>query len=415
MKELPRLRPSTLLIILTGLNFLNYLDRYIVAAVLPHIKAEMLLSDGQLGRISTTFMLGYFITSPLFGYLGDRGSRKWLIAFGIFIWSLGTLLSGLVGGLVALLACRLLVGFGEASYATISPGLISDTQPPEKRNNALTIFYVAIPVGSALGYIFGGKVSAIWGWREAFLWAGAPGLFLALLMLPFREPLRGESEGKSNDVIFQTKPTIKDVLSLLKIRQFVLLIWGYVAYTFALGAFAYWGPSFLARKYGVSNEAANTFFGATLVLTGLVGTMLGGFGASFLQKKNPAGFALVLGISAALAVPTSFLAFTSADPITSKIFIVISMLLLFLSTGPTNTLLIESVPVNLRSSAMAMSIFMIHLFGDMWSPEIVGRLSDHWQNLSRALLILPVALIACSGFWLALARLKLAKTVSRAH
>src|SRR4029079_1110917 len=119
-------------------------------------------------------------------YLGDRLSRKWLIAFGIFVWSLGTILTGFAGGFAALLVYRVLVGLGEASYATISPSLISDAFTATRRNNAITIFYVAIPVGAALGYVAGGEISAIWGWRHAFIWAGLPGLVLALVLLPFK-------------------------------------------------------------------------------------------------------------------------------------------------------------------------------------------------------------------------------------
>src|SRR5262245_37762556 len=151
-----QLTPFWTLFILTGLNLFNYLDRNVVPAVLTDIKGAFQLNDAQLGRINTIFMIGYFLTSPIFGYLGDRASRKWLIAAGIVVWSLGTVLTGFAGSFVLLLGCRVLVGVGEASYATISPSLISDTFPTERRNNALTIFYVAIPVGAALGYIVGG-------------------------------------------------------------------------------------------------------------------------------------------------------------------------------------------------------------------------------------------------------------------
>ena len=153
------------------------------------------LGYGDSGRMFTTFMLGYFITAPFFGYLGDRGSRKALIALGVFVWSLGTVLTGLAQGFVALLAFRAMVGVGEASYGSLSPGLISDVWPSAKRNMALTVFYIAIPVGSAAGYILGGEIAAHWGWRYAFYVAGAPGLLLALVLLPFKEPARGESEG----------------------------------------------------------------------------------------------------------------------------------------------------------------------------------------------------------------------------
>src|SRR5688572_29586736 len=188
------LSPTWVLVILTGLNLFNYLDRFVLSAVLTPLQKDLGINDGEAGRLVTAFMIGYFVTSPIFGWLGDRFSRKWLIAAGIFVWSLGTVLTGFAATFAVMIAFRVLVGLGEASYATISPSLISDTHPPKKRNNALTIFYVAIPVGAALGTIIGGLIAAKWGWRHAFIWAGVPGLFLALVLLPFAEPKRGEAE-----------------------------------------------------------------------------------------------------------------------------------------------------------------------------------------------------------------------------
>jgi MFS family permease len=396
-----KLSPAWTLFILTGLNLFNYLDRFVLSAVLPSLQAELKIGDGQAGRIVTAFMIGYFVTSPFFGYLGDRGPRKWLIAAGIFIWSLGTVLTGFAAGLGMLLAYRVLVGVGEASYATISPSYISDTYPKERRNNALTIFYAAIPVGAAVGNILGGLISSKFGWRHAFIWAGAPGLFLAMSLLPFDEPKRGGLD--ASDEAATTKPTIRDFLSLFRIPDYLLVVWGYTAYTFALGAFALWGPTFLHRIHEVPEQSAATFFGGVLVVAGLLGTMLGGFAATIWQKKNPAGYAWTLGLSVLAAVPVSAAAFMVSGRSAAMTCLAIAMFLLFLSTGPVNTLILEAVPVNLRSSAMAASIFMIHLFGDMWSPEIVGRLSDSWQSLQKAVLILPLALLVCAMLWLALA------------
>src|SRR5882724_3289223 len=161
-KQLP---PAWILFVLTGLNLFNYLDRFVLSAVVTPLQKDLGINDGQAGRLVTAFMIGYFFTSPVFGWLGDRWPRKWLIAAGIFVWSVGTVLTGFAGTFVLIIACRALVGLGEASYATISPSLISDTFPPARRNNALTIFYVAIPVGAALGTIIGGEVAAHFSWR----------------------------------------------------------------------------------------------------------------------------------------------------------------------------------------------------------------------------------------------------------
>jgi MFS transporter, Spinster family, sphingosine-1-phosphate transporter len=418
------LSPGWLLFILTGLNLFNYLDRFVLSAVAPLLKAELGLSDGDVGRIVTAFMIGYFATSPLFGFLGDRSSRKWLIAGGIFVWSLGTVLTGFAATFAMLLAYRVLVGVGEASYATISPSLISDSYPAQKRNNALTIFYAAIPVGAALGNILGGHIAAASSWRHAFIWAGAPGLVLALVLLPFAEPQRGACDPAP--AANTAKPKFTDVFGLLRIPDYLFVVLGYTAYTFALGAFALWGPAFFSRVHGVPVEKAATFFGAVLVVAGLVGTLLGGIIATKWQKRSRGGYALTLGLSVLIAVPVSVLAFVLNDKSASMVCLASAMFLLFLPTGPVNTLILETVPVNLRASAMALSIFMIHLFGDMWSPELVGRASDLLRDqfltaqagtmaadalqtaasafgLKRAVLILPVALGVAAIFWLMLA------------
>ncbi|MEO7413911.1 MAG: MFS transporter, partial [Opitutaceae bacterium] len=186
--------PIASLVVLTGLNLLDYLDRQLLAAVLPPLQKELGLNDEQAGTIATAFMLGYFLTSPIFGYLGDRLPRRWLIAAGVFVWSLGTLLSGHANAYVMLIFFRVLVGFGEASFGTISPGWIADLFPPGRRNIMISWFYVAIPVGSALGYILGGWIAAHHGWRAAFIFAGYPGLLLAFVLFLLREPKRGGQE-----------------------------------------------------------------------------------------------------------------------------------------------------------------------------------------------------------------------------
>jgi hypothetical protein len=210
-------------------------------------------------------------------------------------------------------------------------------------------------------------------------------------LLPFAEPKRGAQDAAASEA-HGHRPGFKDVLGLLRLPDYLLVVLGYTAYTFALGAFAFWGPAFLTRVHQVPEAKAATFFGAVLVVAGLLGTLIGGWLATAWQKKTRAT----------------------------------AMFLLFLPTGPINTLILESVPVALRASGMALSIFVIHLFGDMWSPELVGHVSDVLRDqfaaaqngalspdaalalakahgLKRAVLMLPAALVVAALLWLMLA------------
>ena len=399
--------PVATLVVLTGLNLLDYLDRQLLSAVLPALQADLRIGDQKAGTIATAFMLGYFLTAPIFGWLGDRVSRRWLIAGGVFVWSLGTLLSGHANAFVSLLFFRVLVGFGEASFGTISPGWIADLFPPLRRNNAITIFYFAIPVGSALGYLMGGYLAVHYGWRSAFLWAGYPGLLLAFTLFLFREPARGASETAAAVVLAESAAPVgwRSYLMLLKIPRYLLVVAGYVAQTFAMGGFSLWAPSFLFRVHHMALDQAAFFFSASLAATGLVATLAGGFWATRWQRKTGTGYAWVLALSALLAAPVAFAAFTLPDLGQAKVALVATMFLLFLSTGPVNTLILETVPVAMRASAMAASIFAIHLFGDLGSPTFVGYLSDRWGNLRLAVLwTLPGALIVSAIFWCLLVR-----------
>ena len=404
-------RPYLGLALLTGLNLFNYLDRYVLASVVPPIKADLQLSDGEIGWLTSAFMIGYFATSPAFGYLGDRWPRKGLIVFGVTFWSLGTILSGFAQDYWTFLGCRLLVGLGEASYAVLAPIWIADLFTAERRNNAMTIFYTATPVGSALGYLLGGFALSHGGWRYGFFWAGAPGLLLALGLLTLSEPARrkpGEGDLASGGF---SRSGLSGFAELFRIEDYVLVLIGLTAYTFGLGAFAAWGPTFLNRVHGLELAFADQFFGGMLVVAGLLGTLIGGFAASAWHKKSRSGYAYLLTVSALLTVLAATAAFWSTNTQVSMACLGAAMFAAFLPTGPINTLLIETVPVSLRARAMATSIFVIHLFGDFWSPVIVGNLAD-WgyraetpgTGLQNAMLILPAvfSLSILAWGWLAL-------------
>lgn len=401
--------PYLSLLFLTGLNLFNYMDRYVLGSIVPPLKAEFQLSDGQIGWLTSAFMIGYFATAPVFGYLGDRRKRKGLLILGVVFWSLGTILSGFCHNYWALIGCRVLVGLGEASYAVLAPAWLADLFPAERRNNALTIFYAATPLGSALGYIIGGFALEHGGWRSGFFWAGAPALILAMALSVLAEPERGASdEGAmgNRSVASFSKPGLAGIVSLFRIAEFNLVLLGLTAYTFALGAFAAWGPTFLNRVHGLELGFADHFFGGMLVIGGLLGTFIGGFAASAWRRKTSAGYALLLTLAASMTVLFATIAFLDVGTITSMVCLGAAIFLAFLPTGPVNTLLIESVSITQRASAVAASIFIIHLFGDFWSPVLVGGLAD-WGyrpdrpglGLRHAMWVLPAVFSFAVLFW----------------
>lgn len=392
--------PTRTLVIFTGLNLLNYIDRYVLPAVATPLKHDLQIDDEQFGRLATTFMLGYFLTAPVFGYLGDRVSRKWLIAFGVAVWSIGTVLGGMAHGFIAMLTFRVIVGVGEASYGTLSPGWIADLYPTEKRNQALAWFYLAVPVGAAIAFKLGGWMATSYSWREAFFWAGAPGLVLAVAVVFLREPLRGASEVGGAAAVAKPSPGLRGYLRLFEFKPYLLLIAGYIGYTFAMGGFVMWAAQFLERVHHMKLKEADDFFGMTIVVTGFTATLLGGWIAAAWQKRSPAGNAWLLASSALTAVPLVFAALWLQDAVAARWAMAAGMFFLFLTTGPVNTVILETVPVTMRATAMAAAIFAIHLFGDLWSPWIIGVISESVQDLRSAVLwTLPPAIAVCAFFW----------------
>ncbi len=406
--------PALTLALLTGLNLCNYLDRWVLPAVLSPLERDLGLDDAHFGMVATIFMVGYFVTSPIFGYLGDRLARRWLVAGGVVVWCAGTMLSSQAHGLVALVCFRILVGVGEASYGTISPGWIADLYAPAGRNTALSLFYMAIPVGSALGFLVGGAMAARFGWRTAFLLAGLPGLVLAFGLLFQAEPVRGARDEPARPGSEEPEPNsetgsagvgfFRNYARLLAQRDYLLVVAGYAAQTFAMGGFANWAAAFLERQHHLSYAAADRFFGVATAATGLGATVVGGLLGTAWRKRSPAGYGWVLAGSSLAAIPFAFGTFLVHDLRWAEGGLIASMALLFASTGPVNTLILETVPVAVRAGAMAASIFAIHLFGDLWSPFIVGWLATGFGDLRAAILwTLPPAVIVCAVFWTALA------------
>jgi MFS family permease len=415
------------LFVLTLINLFNYLDRYVPAALVESLRhSELHVTDTQSGLLMSGFIVVYMLTSPIFGALGDRRRRSPIVAVGIAIWSVATGLAGLARGFVALFVARSVVGVGEAAYVTISPAMLADSFPRAARGRVFAIFNAAIPIGAAAGYILGGFVDHHFGWRAAFFIAGFPGLVLALLMWRLPDPPRGAQDeaeagapGEAGEgdasapaggaaaggrVSGAARARRHESLGrvyldlALRNRSYRLVVLGYAAYTFALGALAYWTPAFLERERGMPAGQASITFGLIAVATGFVGTFAGGWLGDILLRRYSEAYLWVSGIATLAAAPVAVVAFMSRSRPVYISAIVGAEVLLFISTGPISSALVNVVSPARRATAMALNTLVIHLLGDVPSPPIIGWLSDR-SSLGQAFLVLPAMMVVSGLIW----------------
>ena len=392
------------LAVLTLINLLNYLDRWIVAALAESMKhSELRLSDTQLGSLMTGFIIVYMIAAPLFGSLGDVRSRTRLLGFGVAMWSIATALAAFARSYGALFAARAAVGVGEAAYGTISPALLADYFPRERRGRVFAIFFAAIPIGSALGYVVGGLMDRYFGWRQAFFVAGVPGLVLAALAMRLYDPPRGAQDAAADPTpgahaMSLGGAAVAAYRALLRNRPYVLTVLGYAAYTFAIGALAFWTPAFLERTRGIAKAQATVQFGAIVVITGFLGTYAGGWIGDYFLRVSRQAYLWVSGVATLVAAPLTLVALAAPRPVVYWSAIVVAELCLFASTGPINSAIVNLVSPHMRATAVALSIFTIHLLGDVPSPSLVGAISDA-RSLGEAVLIIPAAVLVGGIIW----------------
>jgi len=403
-------RPALIALgVLTTINLLNYLDRYLVPPLVPDLERALGISHAQAGWLWPAFMVVYMIAAPVFGAWGDRGSRTRPIAIGVAVWSLATVLSGLARSYPQLFASRALVGIGEAAYAAIAPALLADYFPASTRGRVYAVLNMALPVGAALGYVLGGLIGHHFGWRAAFFLCGAPGMLLAAVMLALPDPVRGAQDAPAvqphgrHAAAGGIAAAVTVYLSLLRRTPYLLLVLGFAAYTFGLGGLGFWMPTFLEEVRGVPADQATTGFGAIVIVTGFFGTLVGGLLGDYCLKRSRQGYLWLSAVTTLAAAPVALLALTSPAPRIYYPAIVVAELLCFMSTGPINAAIANIVSPLERASAMALSIFTIHLLGDVPSPPLIGHLAVT-GSLGRAVLIVPVALAIGGAIWLLAAR-----------
>jgi MFS family permease len=380
----PKLYPRLLLAVLTGLNILNYIDRNVLFAVQSDVKKEFLVTDGQIGILTSAFFFTYMFAAPLVGWMGDRFPRKNIVVFGILVWSGFTFLTWFVHDYNQLLFRHAIVGIGEASYATIAPTLIADSFPPLKRGRMLSIFFLGLPVGSAAGYFVGGFVAHQFGWRAPFMAAGIPGFLLAFLLWMLPEPPRGlQEESAPSDL-----RTL--LVGLSRNGAFITATLGMALYTFAVGGMQVWIPTFLVRVRGMGLRAANIDFALVTIINGIGATLLGGWIGDRLLKRYFGAYYSFSGIAMLIAVPFMVAAiYVGGTFMFPAIFAAVFFILV--GTGPTNAALVNSVSAGIRSTALAVNVFVIHLLGDAFSPALIGKISDKTGSLQVAFWVAFVA------------------------
>lgn len=428
---LPGARSALVLLLL--INLFNYIDRQVLAAVVPQIKASFFGAGGGpapgttlgdalqwcqqhlgfrpenalVGVLSMAFLVVYMLGAPLFGKLAERHSRWVLIGTGIMLWSVASGASGMAAGFGVLLLTRCFVGVGEAAYGPVAPTIISDYFPVERRGSVLAWFYMAIPVGSALGYVVGDVVAksglgpwsaaAFHGpaesWRWAFFVVVPPGVALGLWSLLRRDTSRTKDAG--------TAPVRRDYRALLRTPSFVYCTLGMTAMTFAIGGIGFWMPDYLQNKPGVGSMPT-TLFGAITVVAGLAGTMAGGFAGDRLRRRFPGSYFLVSGAAMFAGFPF-FLAVLRAPFPFGWVLMFIAVFCLFFNTGPTNTILANVTSPAIRATAFAVNILVIHAFGDVISPVIIGILADKF-SMEVGFLVVGVMFLVAGIFWMLGAR-----------
>lgn len=377
------------LLVLTALNLLNYADRNVLFAVQPLIQTEFHLTKTQIGYLTSAFLGFYMVAAPFVGPLADRYSRKLIIALGAIFWSALTLLTAVTHNYTELLVRHTLVGIGEATFVTIAPTFVADLFPEKMRGRILGVFYLAIPVGSAAGYLLGGQLAPHHGWRFPFYIAAVPGFLLALIVLLLKEPERGGFDS------LKETPERATILGLARNPAFLSATLGMAMMTYSLGGIQVWMPQFLYSERHYTLESANFMFGIIIVVDGILASLLGGWLGDRLLRRTRASYYLVSAVSMALGVPVMILALFVPGRAMIPAIAVAAFFLLF-NTSPLNAALINSVGAHIRATGIAVNIFIIHILGDVPSPTMMGWVADR-HSLQTAFILPVIAMVLSSA------------------
>src|SRR6267378_133589 len=399
MKYRPPPGARIALLLLLAINLFNYIDRQILAAVEPEIRATF-FSSGDAnamtktgGLLGSAFLVTYMIVAPVLGFLADRFSRWVIIGSAVILWSLASGGSGLAATFGILVVTRIFVGIGEGGYGPAAPTILADLYPIERRGLIMAIFCAAIPVGSALGYVIGGVIGAHLGWRWAFYSVAPPGLLLGLLCFWQRDPRVAAHH------LLQKSPRrgLTDYLKLFRTRSYLINCIAQTLMTFAVGGLGFWVPAYL-RFRNQSPAVGMSIFGGITVVAGLISTLLGGIIADKLRPRYPGSYFLVSGIGMVIACPIFVASLYIPFPM-AWVAMFIAIFFIFMNTGPSNTALANVSLPAVRATAFAVNIFVIHLLGDVPAFPALGYIGGH-TNMRVAFLFMSGIMLAAGVTWL---------------
>jgi MFS transporter, Spinster family, sphingosine-1-phosphate transporter len=382
-------RPLIALLVLSGLNFFNYVDRYVLPAVLLQIKAEFPNSSAAYGFLTTVFFLCYMVTAPFVGYLADRFNRKWLMVIGAVIWSGATLLTAVTHSFETLLIRHTVVGIGEATFVTIAPSFLSDLYSEEYRGRVFGWFYLNIGLGAAAGYAMGGILGHAHGWRFPFYIAALPGFLLALILCFLPEPVRG-----AKDRLLQTSERTS-LRGLIHNGAFWTATLGMAMVTYALGGLSNWMPAFLESVRGVPQDKAGLIFGGITAVGTVTGTFVGGWMGDKLLTRTKGAYYFVSAATLVCGILPMIAAIYVSGPLMFP-SMALALFVLFLNTAPLNAAVVNSVGASIRATAIAVNLFTIHLLGDASSPWIIGKIADATGSLQTGFLSTIAAIVVAA-------------------
>jgi predicted MFS family arabinose efflux permease len=399
------------LCILTIIYSINFIDRQLLSILQESIKADLMLSDAQLGLLTGfAFAVFYTFAGLPIASLADRSNRRNIVAVSLTVWSGMTALSGMAQNYGQLLAARVGVGIGEAGGSPPSHSMISDIFPPEKRASAIGFYSTGISIGILFGFLFGGWLNEFFGWRVAFFVVGVPGVLIAIVLkLTVPEPIRGLTENRASA---GENPSMLTVFKLLLSRpSFMLMALGAAMNAFAGYSSSNWIASFMIRTHQMPTGELGTWLALIIGVGGAIGVFSSGVLADKLGKRDKRWYMWVAVCACVISIPFQISMFLVDSPYTALLLLIVPAILSNAYLGATIACVHSMVGLKMRAVSSALLFFILNMIGLGLGPTSIGLLSDTLadqhgvDSLGYAMMyIIPSAMFISGIFYLLASR-----------